>query len=190
MTSSSKKWFLVKRNMSAVPARRAALSEFMRRYRGVAGDCWFLEDDAAGERVAVHEALERSEAWVECTTLAGERAGAMVCVDESLARRYLQRARQLDPRCYLLALSDDERALGHVAGFDLGHVDGGFSLIETEIAGDTALEGRFLNNVGLFRSRGDLAEYLRIREASPGYEDLEEAEGLVPIAVEVLVDGG
>ena len=171
-------------------ARRVALAEFLRTYRGISGDCWFLEEDVVGERVAIHEEIERSLVWIERRSPTGERVGAEVCVDEPLARRYLQRARQLDPSCYLLALSDDEDELDAVAGFDIGHIDGGFSLIETEIAGNAQLEARFLNGVALFRTRSALEEYLRMREASAEYENLEEAEGLVVIAVEIVVDVG
>jgi hypothetical protein len=170
-SSMSMWYYLVKRNWRATEAACPL-------YAGLGGDAWPMSPATPALRSA-HGEFMRSRAW----TPFGD-SGDLLCQDRELAQRIHTLADTASPSgAWLLAIHPVPAPVDAAFdGYDVGHANGGYSVIESEIliAGGARVA---LNQLALFPSVESLEAFLESRDPDAG---LEEIQDMPMVGIQVL----
>jgi hypothetical protein len=164
------RWYLVKRNWPQTAAKSSS-------FAGVGGDIWPLDALEDPNAQATHAAMMASRKPISVGDFE-----ELLCVQLSVAEAYLVEVQKHFGDGWLLEVTNATNGIDAEAGIDLGFPSGGVSLVETELI-IQGLSGPRLSKWGLIDELTEALAYMDQRTAN---EDLEQLDGVAPLAIRVV----
>ena len=146
-------------------------------YAGLGGQVWpfdsgFDFDKAAkNELQDLHSRMERSRVSVDF----GGAHPMAICTDAAIATEYFAAAKKHCGGACLLKVALPKTESPQIAGYDIGDVTGGFSVVETELI-TQGLPGPRLNELGLIQTLPEAEAYFQTRKQNKVLEQFEAGE--------------
>jgi hypothetical protein len=146
-------------------------------YAGLGGQIWpfgfgFDFDKATkNELQDLHTRMERSRVFVDF----GGAFPNAICADTAIAEEYFTAAKRHCGGAWLLQVALPRAESSQIAGYDIGFVTGGFSVVETELIAQ-GLPGPSLNEWGLIQTLPEAQMYFESRKENEMLEQFEAGE--------------
>jgi hypothetical protein len=155
-------------------------------YAGLGGQVWpfglgFDFDKATKiELQDLHTRMEQSRIFVDF----GGSYQQAICADATIAAEYFAVAKKHCGGAWLLQVALPQAESSKMAGYDIGYVTGGFSVVETELI-TQGLPGPNLNELGLIQTLPDALAYFEKRKENEKLEQFETGE-LTTVSITVI----
>lgn len=169
-------WFLVKGNWPK-SAPKFPVRNPRPLYAGLGGNVWPFDSDfdfdkdTKDELQDLHARMDRSRVNVDF----GGPFLPSICADVAIAEEYFAAVKKHCGGAWLLRVALPQAESTNIAGYDIGFVTGGFSVVETELI-TQGLPGPLLNDWGLIEVFPEAQAYFETRKKNEELEQFEMAE--------------
>ena len=181
-------WYLVKTNhwedkLVKKPDRFKTYS-----YYGLGGYVWPLDEEKDETVIKIHKKLDDNKKYVEL--LAGW--WGHFCTNWNDAQEYFYQASRIFENVSFLEIEEIEKELFRFDGIDVGHPEGGYSIIESEILVPNQIEiaNEYLNEFGLFKNVSACEDYVARRYDLYGDGIEYLGDGCIGVKIKILETKG